>query len=200
VNRHVFEGTAVACGATLLVALASLLFGGMIRVAGSSLVVILFASGSRLVFLLLFGLLPQSLNFFGEFVPIGSSECLDDIQQFLHRLFRLDGQRPRPSQQRFYLLQNGFDIHPAHQIILRNPANEELLAMGEYARTSKVTPIWRNPPICHKPFVPGRCLCSIRTTGVTDESQWPRVRRAGIVAAQVSSWRSRGLGTANSSK
>ena len=45
------------------------------------MVVILFAGGSRLVFLLLFELLPQSLNIFGEFVVVGS-ECLDTFRSF----------------------------------------------------------------------------------------------------------------------
>ena len=58
VNRHVFERAAVACCATLLVTLAALLFGGVIRVSWSRLVVIRFASGVCFVFLLLFELLP----------------------------------------------------------------------------------------------------------------------------------------------
>ena len=120
VNRHVFERTPVASRATLLVALASLLLRGMIRARGGSLLVRLLRVRGGFVLLLLFELFPQSMDFLGEFLFIGT-ERLDDIQKFLHSLARLNRQRPRSGQQRLHLLQNRLNIYTAHNSIIRKP-------------------------------------------------------------------------------
>lgn len=113
------QRAAVALGATFPIAFASSLLGGMMGVLGRRLVAILLALRGRFGFLLLFELLPQFLHFIGEFVLI-STECLDDIKQFLNRLLCLVGQVPRSGEQRLHLYQNRLDIHSAHTNIIRN--------------------------------------------------------------------------------
>ena len=133
VDLQILERAAIAGRAFLLIAFSSI-FGGVIRVGSVVLAIVLILLAGGLGFLLLIQFPPQSFDFIGQRMTIGT-ERLDHIEQLHDRLLRLIRQPSGCRQQLFDLFQNRFDIHSAHNFIIRNKPTYDVLALGGHLAT-----------------------------------------------------------------